>query len=542
MSLSSIPLSSELEPVLRFGLFEADLRAGELRKNGVKIKIQDLPFRALTVLLSRPDEIVSREEFRQALWPPDVFVDFDRAISSAIKRLRDALGDSADNPIFIETVDRRGYRWIAPISAAPISSVQTPAASAAGDHATVAPVSPGESRVLDRDSDPQLRSMQNERTGASLSAPHSLAWKSAYLLPLLLLLLIVWSFRSGFRSAKAGGNGQRLPFAANGAHPANQEAKDLYLQGRYYWNKRTPESLNQAVDAFTQAIVHDPGYSDAYVGLADCYNLLREFSLMPATEAYPRALAAAKKAVELDDRSSEAHASLAFVSFYGMWDVARADKEFRRAIELDAKNAKAHHWYAGFLGAQRRFDESLAEINHAQALDPDSRSILADKGRFLWGAGHRDEALQLLKKVEASDPDFISPHRYLKLAYLESADYPAYLSEMKKEAGLLHDNSAAALAEAAEKGFAERGGKGMLLSELQLEKKFFEQGKISPYFVAETYARLGDTEQAMTWIETCYTRHDQEVVNLATDPAYVSLHRLPAFQQLLAKVGLPPVS
>src|SRR3984957_12423115 len=99
---------------VRFGIFEADLRAGELRRSGVKVRIQDLPFRALTVLLSRPGEVVSRDELRQTLWPEDVFVDFDQGISSAIRRLREALGDSADNPVFIETVERRGYRWIAP--------------------------------------------------------------------------------------------------------------------------------------------------------------------------------------------------------------------------------------------------------------------------------------------------------------------------------------------------------------------------------------------------------------------------------------------
>src|SRR5215470_5769025 len=104
------------DTVVRFGVYEADLRSSELRKNGVKIKIQDLPFRALKFLLSRPNEVLSREQFRQALWPDDVFVDFDHGISSAINRLRDALGDSADNPIFIETVERRGYRWIAPTS------------------------------------------------------------------------------------------------------------------------------------------------------------------------------------------------------------------------------------------------------------------------------------------------------------------------------------------------------------------------------------------------------------------------------------------
>src|SRR5579862_3770436 len=115
-------VSIEPQAVVRFGVFEADLRAGELRKKGVRVKIQDLPFRTLKLLLSRPNEIVTREEFRQALWPQDIFVDFDRSISSAIKRLRDALGDPAENPIFIETIERRGYRWIAPTSAVPASS------------------------------------------------------------------------------------------------------------------------------------------------------------------------------------------------------------------------------------------------------------------------------------------------------------------------------------------------------------------------------------------------------------------------------------
>src|SRR5579862_3904885 len=116
-------VSIEPQAVVRFGVFEADLRAGELRKKGVRVKIQDLPFRALKLLLSRPNEIVTREEFRQELWPQDVFVDFDRGISSAIKRLRDTLDDSAGNPIFVETVDRRGYRWIAPVSLpAPLSA------------------------------------------------------------------------------------------------------------------------------------------------------------------------------------------------------------------------------------------------------------------------------------------------------------------------------------------------------------------------------------------------------------------------------------
>src|SRR5579863_10317967 len=386
---------------VRFGIFEADLRAGELLRSGVKVRIQDLPFRALSILLSRPGEVISREELRRVLWPEDVFVDFDQGISSAMRRLRNALGDSADNPVFIETVERRGYRWIAPVH---------PTLPASGENAR-------ENKKEDE---------TNKALAEPPLPPRPVPWqKLVFVLPVLALLLVVWNVRPAYRSAKAAAN-SRPPLSASGPHhAANRDAEDYYLKGRFYWNKRTPESLNQAVDSFTQAIVHDPNYSDAYVGLADCYNLMREYTLMPASEAYPRALVAAKKAVELDDHSSAAHASLAFVSFYGMWDAGTADEEFRRAIDLDPNNANAHHWYATYLQAMRRSDESLNEIDRAQALDPNSSSILADKGILLLRAGHRQEGLRLLRQLEQDDPNAVSPHRYLRFAYREQGDYPA---------------------------------------------------------------------------------------------------------------------
>src|SRR5579864_2099832 len=243
-------LSSDPQTHFRFGVFEADLRVGELRKNGIRVKIQDLPFRTLKLLLSRPNEIVTREDFRQELWPQDVFVDFDRGISSAIKRLRDALGDSADNPIFIETVDRRGYRWIAPVHLPQPASVESNANE--------------DSKVL----------------AAAPPPPKGSGWRNLiYILPVLALVFAVWIFRPGYRDAKAGAKTNPAATASTLHHAANREAEDYYLKGRFYWNKRTPESLNQAVDSFTQAIVRDPNYSDAYVGLADSYNLLREFTI-----------------------------------------------------------------------------------------------------------------------------------------------------------------------------------------------------------------------------------------------------------------------
>jgi DNA-binding winged helix-turn-helix (wHTH) protein/tetratricopeptide (TPR) repeat protein len=514
-----MPAGVSSNSVVRFGVFEADLRSGEVHKCGVKIKIQELPFQALKLLLSRPNEVLSREDLRQALWPDDVYVDFDRGVISAINRLRDSLGDSAENPVFIETVGRRGYRWIAPIY---VSEPQPEPA--------VNPVP------------------EPEEVAAAVSTP-ARHWKYLFILPVLALLFAVWIFwvrhDSSSRSAKAGTLGYASrssgsSFASPHA-PANREAEEFYLKGRYYWEKRTPESLNKAVDSFTQAIVHDPSYAPAYVGLADCYNLLREYTVMPASEAYPRALAAAKKAAELDPQSSEAHTSLAFVSFYGMWDATTADREFRRAIELNPNNAVAHHWYATYLGCLRRNPESLAEIERAQALDPASKSVLADKGFILFGAGRREEAIALLKQMEENEPDFISPHRYLKEIYLLTADYPHYLAEAKKEAALMHDSSVLAIAEAAEKGFATGGGNGLLETLRQQEKKLYDRGLFSPYRLAETFSLLGNKQEALRYLKIACDRHDQEVIGMASDSAFDNLHSELAFQKMLADVGLPPI-
>ena len=531
--------------VVRFGVFEADLRAGQLKRNGVRVRLQDLPFRALTLLLSRPGEVIAREEFRQALWSPDVYVDFEQGISSAMMRLRDALGDSADNPIFIETIERRGYRWIGPVNLPQPVSQESPEKDSREKNSPEKELRKQglqeNARQENISRERELREETRQKSSTNPAPQSSLSpqwWKLVFALPILALLFAAWHFRPGYREAKAGA--KSAPSRSQGQHQsANREAEDFYLKGRFYWNKRTPESLNQAVDAFTQAIAHDPNYSDAYVGLADSYNLLREFSAMPGNEAYFKAFAAAKKAVELDPQSSEAHASLAFVTFFGMWDAADAEKEFRRALELDPNSAKAHHWYATFLHALNRHDEALSEIELARKLSPDSSSILADKGDLLWSGGHHQEALQLLKQLEAADPDFVSPHRYLRFAYLETADYPNYILELKKDAQLTHDPAQAAVAAAAEKGFAQGGERGLFKAELSEQKKLYAEGKLSPYWLAQNEARLGERSEALKNLARCVQSHDDLLLNLSGDQGFVSLHGDPSFQQLFAKIGLP---
>jgi DNA-binding winged helix-turn-helix (wHTH) protein/Tfp pilus assembly protein PilF len=511
-----MPVDVSSNSVVRFGVFEADLRSGELRRSGVRVKLQELPFQALKLLLSRPNEVLSREQISQQLWPEGVHVDFDRGVISAINRLREALRDSADNPVFIETVGRRGYRWIAPTQTDP------------GPQTTIAVAE-------------EFREAQ---------PVYSLRWFLTSGLLLLAVLFLLWSVRSRRDSAhhstdasSARPNASSIstsPLPSSAQPPANREAEDFYLKGRYYWEKRTPDSLNKAVDSFTQAIVHDPNYAPAYVGLANCYNLLREYTAMSSSEAYPRALAAAKKAVELDGQSSEAHASLAFVSFNGMWDVPTAEREFRRALELNPNNAAAHHWYATYLMCLRRYPEALAEIQRAQDLDPSSKSVLADKGFLLFDAGKVQEATALLKQMEENEPDFISPHRYLKNVYLLTGDYPHYLAEAKSEAELMHDASAQAIAQATQQGFDAAGARGLLLALNQQEQKLYDRGLFSPYYLAESYSLLGANKEALRYLKIASDQHADGVPGVACNHAFDKLHEDPAFTRLLADVGLQP--
>ena len=262
---------------------------------------------------------------------------------------------------------------------------------------------------------------------------------------------------------------------------------------------------------------------------------------MPATEAYPRAQAAAERAIALDDSLSGAHSSLAFVNFYWSWDVAGAQREFERAIELDPKSVLAHHWYATFLLALGRLPESLQEIDKAQQLDPMSASILADKGLILFHNGQKEQAITLLKQIESTEPDFLSPHNYLAIIHFTQGDYRQYLEEAKKAATLLHDERRLAIVAASEKGFASGGSRGMLNAMLKEQISLHEKGQESAYSLAGTYAALDQKKEALDNLENSYQKREPEIVSIRIDPWLDNLHDEARYRELLAKIGLPPV-
>jgi len=322
--------------------------------------------------------------------------------------------------------------------------------------------------------------------------------------------------------------------AVRAARPVNPAARSAYLEGRYYWSQRNEESLRRAVDYFTEATARDPGYADAWVGLADCYNLLSEYSPMPGSEAFPRALTAARKAVELDDMSADAHSALAFAAFYGVLDTKTGEREFQRALELNPNYAEAHEWYATALMTLGRFRDALAQIDRAQELAPSSRSILSDKGLILFFSGQAEPALQLLTKIEAAEPGFVSPHRNLARVYLARRDYANYLMESRKAAELSHDTYALAVVGAGERGLAAGGAQGMLEGMLDAQKKLYLQGQAPAYELAKTCALLGRKQEAIEYLKVVYVQHDYLILISRIDPALGNLRDEPAYRHLVA--------
>jgi tetratricopeptide (TPR) repeat protein len=321
--------------------------------------------------------------------------------------------------------------------------------------------------------------------------------------------------------------------------PEKRLARDLYLKGRYEWNQRTPDSLNRALDSFTQSVVHDAGYAPAYVGLADTYDLLREYSTMRESDAYPRAIAAARKAVELDDSLAEAHRALAFAEFYGNWNFVDAEKEFRRAIQLNPNDPVARRWYANAFAALGQFQKSLEQIDKAQELDPTSHSTLSDKGIMLFQAGKRDEGIALLKEVERTDPEFLSPHNYLMYISFELRDYPAYLGEGEKVAEITNDFILKDTISSARAGYTRDGERGLLKNLYAKQEKYYSAGKLWGTLLAKTCVMMGRKQEALQLLEEGYAHRESHVLFCLTHLDLLTLKDEPRYKALVKKINFP---
>jgi TolB-like protein/DNA-binding winged helix-turn-helix (wHTH) protein/Flp pilus assembly protein TadD len=633
--------------VVRFGTYEVSFQSGELRKAGMKIRIQQQPMKLLQILLEHPGEVVTREELRNRVWPNESFGDFDQAVNIAIGKLRSALGDSAEHPRYIETLPKRGYRFIADVS------------------------------VVDADTrpkqlEPEAQDLAQTESGhplpyagLALAAKRRL-WPTrrvivALALVLSLPILAVWLFRSrgrpptGIRSLAvlpldnlsgdasqdyfADGmtdelitdlaqisalrvisrtsvmvyKGARKPLpeiarelnvdavvegsvlragdqvritaqlieastdkhlwsqsyegelrdtlalqnrvagaiadqirinltpreeaALKNVRVVNPEAYESYLKGRYFWNKRTADGLKAALAYFNQAIEEDPKYAQAYSGLADTYALLGDwqYAVTPPKEALPKAKAAAIKALELDSALGEAHNSLAFCLDGFDWAFDSAGKEFLRSIELNPGYATAHHWYAWHLALLHRYDDALVEMKKAASLDPLSLVINTDLAELLDLAQSYDESIQQSRKAIEMDPNFALAHNQLGQAYIQKQMYDDAVAELRK-AVQLSGGSPTCIANLA-RAYVVSGKRSEALKLLSDLKKRSDPGYSNASEIAVIYASLGDTDQAMNWLEKGYEERFNPGVLLR--PGFDPLRSDSRFQDLVRRIGLP---
>jgi TolB-like protein/Flp pilus assembly protein TadD len=315
------------------------------------------------------------------------------------------------------------------------------------------------------------------------------------------------------------------------------EAYEAYLKGRYFWNKRTANGLKTAVAYFHQAIEKDPNHAPAYSGLADSYALLGDwqYAVMTPREAFPKAKAAAIKALELDSTLGEVHTSLAFILDGFDWDLDAGGKEFRRAIELNPGYATAHHWYAWHLSLLGRFDEALAEMRKAESLDPLSLIINADLAELLVLAHSSDESIRQSRKTIEMDPNFALAHNQLAQAYLQNHMYDEALAELRKAVQLSPDSPAfiANLARA----YVASGKRNEAVKLLSDLKKRSTPNYSNAAEIAVIYVSLGDTDHAMDWLEKGYEERFNPGVLLR--PGFDPLRSERRFQDLRRRIGLP---
>jgi TolB-like protein/DNA-binding winged helix-turn-helix (wHTH) protein/Tfp pilus assembly protein PilF len=315
---------------------------------------------------------------------------------------------------------------------------------------------------------------------------------------------------------------------------ANPEAYDLYLKGRYYWNERTQVGFWKGIEFFKQAIEKDPSYAPAYAGLADCYILLGPNDILPAKEVYPLAKGAALKALQFDDALAEAHASLGFVTLLYDWNPAQAEKEFRRAIELDPNYSTAHHWYAYDLAALKRSDEAVAEILRALELDPLSSIINTDVGQILFFAGRTDEAIAQCQKTIALDPQFNQVYWYLGLLYEQKGMFDQAFDAFLKATPGPSDSPQGAATRAA---YRASGIKGYWRERLAMLDRQSKKQYISPFTFAVSYAQVGERDRALENLEKAFDERYPSMVFVPIEPVFASLRSDPRFAGLLHRIS-----
>src|SRR5437899_1341639 len=564
---------------VRFGAFELDQDAGELRKQGTRMKLQEQPLQMLQVLMQRPGEVVTREELQQKIWPSDTFVDFDHGINNAIKRLREALGDAAETPRYIETLPRRGYRFIGKIeretprmrslAVLPLENLShDPQQEYFAEGLTEALITTlakiGELRVVSRtsamlykDVHKPLREIARElevdaivegtvlragdrvRITAQLIDPEKEThlWAESYQRHLRDVLdLHAELAQSIARQVQVKLTPQEQAQFAQ-SRPVNPEAYEAYLKGRYHWNRRSREELPKGVQYFQEAIAKDAGYATAYAGLADCLSGLSTYNFVAPVDGCGKAKKLALQALELDPSLGEAHASLAWVHTWYDYDFVAAEREFERSLELNPRYATAHQFFGFYLGMMGRYEEAYTEIKRAIRLDPLSSVFEWSLGFVYWMARRYDQAIEQTAKALELDPGFAPAH---------AVHCWAALSKLMPEIAISAAQNAVRCSPGAVMYLAALGESYAAAGNPQEAQKMLDhlhdlskQQYVTPYFLARIYAALGRKHAALHALEAGYLERTSSLVFMKVPARLDALRADPRLQNVMRRMNFP---
>jgi TolB-like protein/Tfp pilus assembly protein PilF len=584
--MASRPMSQpDSHSTLRFGEFELDISAYELRRGGQPVHLERQPMDLLILLVERHRQVVWRDDIVKRLWDPGVFVDVEMGVNTAIRKVRQALRDSRESPAFIETISGKGYRFIAPVDATPLGRHQEAIESVAvlpfandsadpdGEY-----LSDGITETLinnlaqiwnlrvvarstvfrykGKDIDPQ-------KAGNDL---HVRAVVSGRLLQRGNTLIVRAELIDVATGGQLwGGQYNRKPedvFALQEdlsreiseklrlqlivdekqrltkRHTEDAEAYRLYLKGRYHWNKRSPEGLQKAVEYFQQALDRDPAYSLAYAGLADTYAYLSFFNVVAPREAMPKAKTAAVKGLEIDKDLAEAHVSLGYVSFTYDGDWPAAGKHFEQALALNPAYSRGHTFYTFYLSSSGRSEEALEVAKGALDLDPASPAVSHSLAVQLYLARKFDRAIEQAHDTLEMDANFAISYAVLGEVYLSKGMYREGLSALEKYSAL--NRSGAASLALLGYSHARLGERKESLQVIEALKAASKQSFVPALFVALVYAGLEDKDQAFTWLEKAYEERFSRLAYLKVEALWDPLRSDPRFADLLRRVGIPP--
>jgi TolB-like protein len=548
---------------VRFGAFEVDLEARRLFKRGMPITLREQSFQVLAALMEQPGEIVSREELRRRLWSCDTFVDFEVALNSAVSRLRDALGDSADSPSFIETIPKRGYRFVVPIAKRPAVAVMPfvdRTAEAKDDYFSDG-LTDELIRVLSRIEGLRVTARSvvfrfkgqpwdARQAGRELGVEAVLegsVWRSGDRIRITVNLVGVkdgfnlwaqrfdgnlgdlFSIQDEVCTAVAEALNVRLMARVPERHPRSARAYVQYLKGAYLLKKRRPDDVRHAFEYLQEAIRLEPDYAEPYYGAAMFYNMSAAFGALPPESALREAEELLAKGLALDENSASLHSSLGILRMY-QWRWSESEQAHKRAINLEPTNAFPHMMYTVLCSFLGRHEEALLHAGKAVELDP---LDLMTNFRLLqanYYSRRYDEAVRSGRIAIELTPD--SPYTYLYLALSLAA------VGLKDEAwGMANTgkklNDGLPLGEGYFGYVAGLLGHtveaGSVAGELEARR---EKGYGPALPIAWTYLGLGDTAVGFEWLETALAERDPFLASAMVFPGYDAIRDQERFRRL----------